>query len=171
MAVYTLPASGTISLSDMRTNSELQLPSSTGSVSMGAMRRRQQTTVGTQIPWNTDYEGTGQRGNNANIPTSGAVSLSDYYGAIGWVYCATVADRYYYRGSDETYSDSGGDPKDFDPPTPDNNRYISLYWADIEVYTSSSGGGDLELTFTTGGYTYERYSNPVTSNYYLTTRY
>ena len=166
MAVYTLPASGTISLSDMRTDSELQLPSSAGSISMGAMRRRQQTTVGTQIPWNTDYEGAGEKGNNANIPTSGAVSLSDYYGAIGWVYCRTVADRYYYRGSDETVFDNGKDP-----PTYNNDRYISLYWADTEVYTSSVGSGALESTFTTGGYTYERYSNSVTSNYYLTTRY
>jgi hypothetical protein len=166
MAVYTLPASGTISLSDMRTDSELQLPSSAGSISMGAMRRRQQTTVGTQIPWNTDYEGTGQKGNNANIPTSGAVSLTDYYGAIGWVYCRTVADKYYYRGSDETVNDNGKDP-----PSYDNNRYISLYWADTEVYTSSSGSGDLEVTFSIGGYTYERYTNSVTSNYYLTTRY
>jgi len=166
MAVYTLPASGTISLSDMRTNNELQLPSSTGPISMGAMRRRQQTTVGTQIPWNTAYEGAAQKGNNANIPTSGAVSLSDYYGAIGWVYCITVADKYYYRGSDETYSGGGKDPE-----VPNNDRYISIYWADIEVYTSSTGSGDLPVTFTTGGYTYERYSNSVTSNYYLITRY
>jgi hypothetical protein len=165
MAVYTLPASGTISLSDMRTDSELQLPSSAGSISMGAMRRRQQTTVGTQIPWNTDYEGTGQKGNNSNIPTSGAVSLTDYYGAIGWVYCRTVADKYYYRGSDET---SGGDPKS---PTLENNLYISIYWADTEVYTSSTGSGTLPVTYSTSEYTYERYTNSVTSNYYLTTRY
>lgn len=165
MAVYTLPASGTISLSDMRTDSELQLPSSAGSISMGAMRRRQQTTVGTQIPWNTDYEGTGQKGNNANIPTSGAVSLTDYYGAIGWVYCRTVADKYYYRGSDET---SGGDPKS---PTLENNLYISIYWADTEVYTISTGSGTLPVTYSTSEYTYERYTNSVTSNYYLTTRY
>jgi hypothetical protein len=165
MAVYTLPASGTISLSDMRTDSELQLPSSAGSISMGAMRRRQQTTVGTQIPWNTDYEGTGQKGNNADIPTSGAVSLTDYYGAIGWVYCRTVADKYYYRGSDET---SGGDPKS---PTLENNLYISIYWADTEVYTSSTGSGTLPVTYSTSEYTYERYTNSVTSNYYLTTRY
>lgn len=166
MAVYTLPASGTISLSDMRTDSELQLPSSAGSISMGAMRRRQQTTVGTQIPWNTDYEGTGQKGNNANIPTSGAVSLTDYYGAIGWVYCRTVADKYYYRGSAETSEDNGKDD-----PFYGNDLYISLYWADTEVYTSSVGGGALPVTYTTGGYTYERHTNPVTSNYYLTTRY
>jgi hypothetical protein len=165
MAVYTLPASGTISLSDMRTDSELQLPSSAGSISMGAMRRRQQTTVGTQIPWNTAYEGTGQKGNNSNIPTSGAVSLTDYYGAIGWVYCRTVADKYYYRGSDET---SGGDPKS---PTLENNLYISIYWADTEVYTSSTGSGTLPVTYSTSEYTYERYTNSVTSNYYLTTRY
>lgn len=166
MAVYTLPASGTISLSDMRTDSELQLPSSAGSISMGAMRRRQQTTVGTQIPWNTDYEGTGQKGNNADIPTSGAVSLTDYYGAIGWVYCRTVADKYYYRGSDETVDDNGKDP-----PTYYNNLYISIYWADTEVYTSSTGSGTLPVTYSTSEYTYERYTNSVTSNYYLTTRY
>ena len=166
MAIYTLPASGTISLSDMRTDSELQLPSSAGSISMGAMRRRQQTTVGTQIPWNTDYEGTGQKGNNANIPTSGAVSLTDYYGAIGWVYCRTVADKYYYRGSDEiVYEDQKAETTYY------NDRYISLYWADTEVFTSSVGAGALPSTFTTGGYTYERYTNAVTSNYYLTTRY
>ena len=167
MAIYTLPASGTISLSDMRTDSELQLPSSAGSISMGAMRRRQQTTVGTQIPWNTDYEGTGQKGNNANIPTSGAVSLTDYYGAIGWVYCRTVADKYYYQGTGET---DGGDPK---APTGANDLYISIYWADTEVYTSSVGGGTVPITYTTGSpaYTYERYTNSVTFSYYLITRY
>lgn len=166
MAVYTLPASGTISLSDMRTDGELQLPSSAGSISMGAMRRRQQTTVGTQIPWNTSYEGSGQKGNNANIPTSGAVSLSDYYGAIGWVYCRTVADKYYYRGTDEDVFDDGKGAVYYY-----NDRYISIYWADTEVYASYTGSGTLPVTYTTGGYTYERYTNSVTSNYFLTTRY
>ena len=165
MAVYTLPASGAISLSDMRTNSELQLPSSSGSISMGAMRRRQQTTAGTQIPWNTAYEGSGQKGNNANIPTSGAVSLSNYHGAIGWVYCRTVADKYYFRGSDAT---SAGDPK---VDETQSDRYISIYWANTEVYTRSDGSGDVPATFSTGGYTYERYTNTAYQNYYLITRY
>jgi hypothetical protein len=164
MAVYTLPSSNTISLSDMRTNNELQLPSSSGSISMGAMRRRQQTTAGTQIPWNTDYEGSGQKGNNANIPTSGAVSLSDYYGAVGWVYCRTVADKYYYFGQDET--DGGGKE-----PVPQGDGKLTIYWADTEIISYTNGSGTLPVTYTTGGYTYERYTNSVTGFYYLITRY
>lgn len=166
MAVYTLPASGTISFSDMRTDGSLQIPNATAPISLGAMRRKVQTDTGSNIPWNTLYEGTSQRGNNANIPTSGEVSLSDFHGAIGWLY-SRFSDIYYYRGDNETV---GGGGKD-DPPIYNNDRYISIYWADIEVYTSSTGSGTLPVAFTTGGYTYERYSNSVTSNYYLITRY
>ena len=165
MAVYTLPASGTIRFSDMRTDGSLQIPNATASISLGAMRRKVQTDTGTNIPWNTLYEGTAQRGNNANIPTSGEVSLSDFHGAIGWLY-SRFSDIYYYRGSDENFFDDGKHT-----PVYYNDRYISIYWADIEVYTSSTGSGALPVTFTTGGYTYERYSNSVTSNYYLITRY
>jgi len=170
MAVYTLPASGTISFSDMRTDGSLQIPNDTAPISLGAMRRKVQTDTGTNIPWNTLYEGTDRQGNNANIPTSGEVSLSDFHGAIGWIY-SRVSDIYYYRGSDETYSGGGKD----DPGEPNGDRYISIYWADIEVYTSSTGSAAVPVTFTTGGYTYERYSDPViyisTFAYYLITRY
>jgi len=164
MAVYTLPASGTIRFSDMRTDGSLQIPNATASISLGAMRRKVQTDTGTNIPWNTLYEGTAQRGNNANIPTSGEVSLSDFHGAISWLY-SRFSDIYYYRGNNETYSSTK------EGPVPNNDRYISIYWADTQVYTSSTGSGTLPVTFTTGGYTYERYSNSVTSNYYLITRY
>jgi len=168
MAVYTLPASGTISFSDMRTDGKLQIPNATAPVSLGAMRRRGQTDTGTNIPWNTVYEGTNQQGNNAYIPTSGEVSLSDFHGAIGWIY-SRVSDIYYYRGRDETVEVTK------DGTIYYNNRYISIYWADIEVYTSSTGSGAVPVTFTTGGYTYERYSDPViyisSFAYYLITRY